>query len=314
MPAPRARTLAGLAGTLAAVIWASYYILLILLPGVAGTMVVVLPFAVAAVAFLLWHPDRTHGGSPRILLERLATPTGLCLGALFLALQVDVVLATRWAGAVDASLVTLLADVVATPLIVFGLFRQDTERFRSWAFWGGVAVASIGAAGTIVAGGSGEALTRAGILSLLPLPFLIGFYFVWVNEESRHVSSGEVLGAAALAAALLGAVLGSVLFGPSWALTSLTPPQWLALVVMGLTTFYLAPFAYFWAARKTSILVPAVLQALIPVFTLLMVALLGYHFPWIAWLGVPLAFLGSAIAVLSPVPATGEAHPTAGPS
>ncbi|MDE1821723.1 MAG: DMT family transporter [Euryarchaeota archaeon] len=308
MPPPRANLLAGAAGGLAAFIWASYYILLVLLPRVPTPTVIVVPFLVAGSAFLVGHPGRLRRGAAT-LLRRLPTPAGIALGLIFLILQIDVVLATRLTGAVDAALVTLLADVVATPLLVFALLRQDADRFRSVAFWGGVAVAALGAVGTIFAGGSGRPLTLAGAASLIPLPFLVAVFFVWVNEESRSTPAGEVLGAAALLAGFVGLAGGVLLFGPGWTSAPLAPAQWAALLAMGLSSFYLAPWAYFWAAQRTSILVPAVLQALIPVFTLVLVAALIAPVPWIAWVGVPLAFGGSAVAVLAPERAQ-HAHPS----
>lgn len=293
------RTLAGLAGGLAAFIWASYYVLLLLLPGVPDATVIVVPFAVGGLAFLAGFPGRTSG-SRGTLLRRLLTVRGLLQGGLFLLLQLDVVLATRWAGAVDASLVTLLADVVATPLLVFALFREDTERFRSPSFWLGVVIAAGGSVGAIAGGRSGGPLSLAGLLALLPLPFLVAVFFVWVNQEGRRTSVGDVLGASALMAALLGTVGALAVLGIAWLSVPVSPYDWLVLVVMGLSSFYLAQWAYFWAAGKTTILIPAVLQSLIPVFTLLLVAALRFPVPPLAWLGVPLAFAGSAIAVLAP--------------
>ncbi len=312
MAGPSARRLASLAGGLAAFLWASYYILLVLLPRVPYTEIIVVPFLVAGAAFLLWHPGRTPGQGRALLLRQIASWQGLALGGMFLVLQVDVVFATRLAGAVDASLVTLLADVVATPLLVFALYRQDGDRLRSWPFWLGVLIAAAGATGTIVGAGSSEPLTRMGVLALLPLPFLVAVFFVWLDRVSRRIPTGDVLGAAALVAAAVGALGGSLLFGWAWVATPLGPLDAFTLVVMGLTSFYLAPWAYFWAAQKTTIVIPAVLQALIPVFTLVLVAalapILGTTVPWVAWLGIPLAFFGSALAVMEPKKPQGPAN------
>lgn len=298
------RWLSGLAGGFAAFVWGAYYILLLFLPRVPTAEVVVLPFLVAGLSFLLWHPGRAPGHGPGTMLRLLVSWQGLALGAIYVVLQVDVVEATRLAGAVDTSLVTLLADVVATPLLVFALYRQDVDRLRSPLFWTGVGVATAGATWTIVGGGSTEPLTQLGALSLLPLPFLVAVLFVWVNQAARKVPAGDVLGAAVLLAGVMGALVSFLLYGASWVLTPITPVDGLLLLVMGITSFYLAPWAYFWAAQKTTILLPAVLQALIPVFTLILVAALasylGMTVGWVAWLGVPLAFFGSALAVLEP--------------
>lgn len=286
------------AGMVAAILWASYYVFLLGLPEKANFLILVVPFLAAGLIFLVPVPGSGTGG-PANLLRMSVSPGGLLRGALLVILQVDVIVATRWAGAVDASLATLLADVVATPLLVFAFYRADASRVRAVAFWVGVAVASVGAAVTIFAGGSTRPLSLLSGLVLVPLPFVIAFYFVLVNEAVKKAPSPDVLGAAALTAALFGAVATVLLVGPAALSVPLDLLQWAVLVVIGVTAFYVAPWMYFWAAAKTSIVIPAVLQALIPVFTLILVALLGLEaVAPIAWVGVPIAFVGSVVAVV----------------
>ncbi len=82
---------------------------------------------------------------------------------------------------------------------------------------------------------------------------------------------------------------------------SASPVPWALLALLGLTSFFLAPWAYFWATSQLTIVIPAVLQAAIPVFTLILVALV-LHAPVasLALVGIPVAFLGSVLAVSEP--------------
>lgn len=296
-----ARVEAGLAGGLAAFLWASYYVFVLALPVGEDGLLIDLPFLFAGLLFLVAYPGRRPGGALGVL-RTCATWPGIVRGGIFALVQLDVVLATRWAGAVDASLVTLLADVVATPLLVLAVVHEDAGKVRSKVFWLGVLLASSGAAATILGNGQAVPLSLPALLSLVPLPFLIAVYFVWVNQASKRAPAGEVLGAASLMAFVVGSLGGVLVFGPAWATYSpVTFDQVVIMVVVGLTSFYLGPFAYFWAAGRTTIVLPAVLQALIPVFTLMMIALLALQrFSWVAWIGVPLAFLGSVVAVAEP--------------
>jgi drug/metabolite transporter (DMT)-like permease len=285
------------AGFGAAFLWAAYYVFVLGLPTAADLLILVVPFVVAGLLFLLPRPGGP--GGPVALLRILGSPAGWLRAVLLFAVQVDVIVATRWVGAVDASLATLLADVVATPLLVYAFYRTDAQRVRKVAFWAGVAIASAGAVLAILAGGATNPLSLVSTLVLVPLPFLIAFYFVLVNEACKRSSSADVLGAAALGAGIVGAVAGLLVLGPGAWTYALDLEQWGVLAAIGITSFYIAPWMYFWAAAKTSIVVPAVLQALIPVFTLVLVVLLGLeHAPALAWVGVPLAFVGSVLAVV----------------
>lgn len=286
------------AGAAAAFLWAAYYVFLLKLPTGADLLILVVPFLFAGLLFLVPRPGAI-GGGPRVLLGIVASPSGLLRGTLLFLIQVDVILATRWAGAVDASLATLLADVVATPLLVYAFYRTDAAKIRTAVFWVGVAIACLGSVVAILAGGQTAPLSVGAALALVPLPIVIAFYFVLVNQACKALPSPEVLGAASLEAGILGSVVGLAWLGPAAFEFALSPDQWVVLAAIGFTAFYVAPWLYFWAAGKTSIVVPAVLQALIPVFTLLLVVALGLESaPELAWVGVPLAFVGSILAVV----------------
>jgi drug/metabolite transporter (DMT)-like permease len=283
----------------AAFLWATYYAFLLLLPGVSPLVLTVLPFLVGALGFFALLAFR--GAPPHSWLEGWARPGTLFRGGLLLALQVDVVLATRITGAVDTSLATLLGDVLITPLLVSAHFGTGMERLRWPSFQAGIGLSTAGAVLAIVGGGAVAGLRPEGALLLVPLPLFVGVYFASVARRAEREPMPRLVAQASATATLLGLPVGFVLGGSWFSAAGLTTGSLAVLGVMGITSFFVAPWAYFYAASRLSLVVPAVLQALIPVFTLLLVV--AFHFGSVdpyAWVGVPLAFVGGVLAVREP--------------
>ena len=152
-----------------------------------------------------------------------------------------------------------------------------------------------------VGGGAVSGLRPEGMLLLVPLPVLVGVYFASVARRAEKEPMPRLVAQASATAALLGLPVGFLLGGAWFSASGLTAGSLGVLAAMGLTSFFVAPWAYFYAASRLSLVVPAVLQALIPVFTLLLVLAfaLGPVGPY-AWVGVPLAFAGGVLAVWEP--------------
>ncbi len=283
----------------AAFLWATYYVFLLLLPGVSPLVLTVVPFLVGAVGFFALLAVR--GLPPREWLVGWARPGTLFRGGLLLALQVDVVLATRLTGAVDTSLATLLGDALVTPLLVSASYGTGGERLRWRSFQAGIGLSTAGAVLAIVGGGTVAGLRPEGALLLLPLPIFVGVYFASVAQRAQVEPMPRLVAQASATAAFLGLPVGFLLGGTWFSAAGLTAGSLGVLGVMGITSFFVAPWAYFYAASRLSLVVPAVLQALIPVFTLLLVVAfaLGSVDPY-AWVGVPLAFVGGVLAVQEP--------------
>ncbi len=298
---PNARKMVGAiaASVSAAFLWATYYLFVLLLPGVGDVVVTVVPFAAGGTCFLLLLA--AQGSPPREWTVGWLTPGTLLRAGLLLFLQLDVVLATRSAGAVDTSLATLLGDVVVTPLLVALSLGTGSERLRWRTFQGGLALSSAGAVIAIVGGRTLGGLGPGPVLLLLPLPFLVAGYFVVVARAQETEPMPRLVSQATLTAAAMG-----VLLLPFFPLGGTSPgvspvEAALLLVALGVTSFFLAPWAYFAAAARLTLVVPAVLQALIPVFTLLLVVLFALApTSEFAWVGVPIAFAGSVLAVWDP--------------
>jgi drug/metabolite transporter (DMT)-like permease len=282
------------ASILAAFLWASYYPLLLLLPGVPAGTVTAFPILVGALAFWLWTPGMKR--VPRMGTRKDAG-TWILGGVLLAAMQFDVVFTTRWLGAVDTSLLTLVADVVVTPTLLWALWREGGPHLSHPYFVAGVVLSLAGA--VLAIGGPGVTPLVGGGSRLwvgLPLPFLVALFFLLISRQGSG-SNPPAPAATFTLGALLALAIGFA-GDPSHLIPAADPRLWSVLLLLGLTSFFWAPAAYFWAASRATIVIPAVLQALIPIFTLLFVAILFGHPPSMdQMIGVPLAVAGGGLAI-----------------
>jgi drug/metabolite transporter (DMT)-like permease len=93
-----------------------------------------------------------------------------------------------------------------------------------------------------------------------------------------------------------------LVLGTGWiAAESFSVGEYGLLALIGLTTFFLGPWAFFVASRRLTVVIPAVINATIPIFTtVFVVVLFHYSLNFAIYVGVPLAFVGSAFALLDP--------------
>ncbi len=287
------------AGTLAAgaaLLWASYYffVLRARAQGAGDDPILAIPFlsgGIGYVAYLL-----VAGQAPE-LRRAVAKPSTYGRLALLVAMQSAVLVATYSVGAVDTSLLTLVADVVLTPILVVAVFREGRDRFETPLFALGIVVSTVGAGLSIVSGGATRGLSGADWGLALGLPFLIAAYFVWTAREGRRVPTASLLAPATVGAGLLCLALAPGLPGGVAAFGALSTETVLLLAINGLLSFFVGPWLYFRAIERAGLLLPSVLMATIPVFTLLLgVLLLANLPPLLGALGVPIAALGAYLA------------------
>jgi drug/metabolite transporter (DMT)-like permease len=93
------------------------------------------------------------------------------------------------------------------------------------------------------------------------------------------------------------------------------------LIALGVTSFFVAPMLYFFAIRRAGLVLPAILMATIPVFTLgLTATILGIVPPTLAILGIPVALAGAILAASGDHPpwdrltSTSAAPPSSAPT
>jgi len=309
---PRSQTwmAAGLA-LAAAFVWSSYYFFVLALQarGVGDAPMLADPFLAGGIAFLAYALATGAGSALRPLLW---SPAAYGRLGLLAAMQLLVIVATYGIGAVDTSLLTLVGDVVLTPVLVMLLFREGRERLGSALFVIGVLFCSLGAGLAIVGGGSARSIDGTQWAVAIALPFAIAAYFMWTARAGRTVPTAALVSHATLGAAVVGILIAPFLAGGVGGLAIRDPLDLTLLAINGVLSFFVGPFLYFRAIRMIGLILPAVLMATIPIFTVLLgIALDRSVPPWLGAIGIPLAVAGAylamrgelAVAADPPVPA-----------
>ncbi|HEV2429672.1 MAG TPA: DMT family transporter [Thermoplasmata archaeon] len=297
MSDPRGRLVgASLLALGAAFLWASYYPLVLkYAAGATPIEVLAWPFVVGGAAFVGLATFQGHGSAVGALYRDRGAWVRL---GLLLGMQAAVLASTYLAGAVDTSLLSLLGDVVATPILLVLIFSEGAGRIRSPSFLTGIVVCTAGAVLTIAAGGAIRPLTAVSLPIGVLVPVVIGLYFLLMARASRSVPLAAVVGQVTVTAGLLLLIAG--LADPA-ATGSLIPDgagPAIALAAIGLTSFFLGPALYFLAIERAGLVLPAVLMATIPVFTLLLSwLLLGAVPPVLGLAGIPIAVGGALWAL-----------------
>ncbi|MCI4358582.1 MAG: DMT family transporter [Thermoplasmata archaeon] len=293
---PRSTLVAIVLSLAAALLWAAYYpFVLGVHPSTAPSGLLAIPFLVGGAAFCLNALVRGEGAS----LRRMWTdPMAWGRVALLVTMQTSVLAATYLTGAVDTALLALLGDVVVTPLLLVVLFAEGSERVRTLRFLAGITLCTAGAGLTILVGGTAHPIGGWGVPIAIVVPGLIALYFLYMARACRTTPTSAVGGQATLAAGLVMVALSPFLPGGTAGLSPPTVAAALAAGAIGITAFYLGPALYFLAMQRAGIVLPAVLMATIPLFTLGFAwAFLGSFPPWLGLLGIPLAVVGAFVAL-----------------
>ncbi|MCI4319898.1 MAG: DMT family transporter [Thermoplasmata archaeon] len=296
MAVARATVVATFAALLAAVLWASYYFFVLgVTPRVSPAALIVWPFVLGGAAYAALSVAQGHG---RLLARLFVDPAAWGRGLLILGMQLGVLASTYLAGAIDTSILSLLGDVVLTPILVMMLLREGREKARSPAFLLGVGLSAVGAILTIVAGGSPKPLTGVAWVVAPLVAIVVAFYFLAAAQASRKLPSSAVVSQSILAGGLLGVLVSPLMPGGVSGLRIDTPLDLGLVAALGLTSFFVADVFYFGAIERAGLILPAMLMASIPIFTVILSAvLLGFRAPIVALLGIPIAVAGAVLAL-----------------
>lgn len=281
---------------LAAFLWALYYPLVLeARPGASPAATIVLPFVFGGVAYALYAAVR--GAGPTFV--RLWKEASAWLRtALLLAMQFAVLAATYLAGPVDSSLLSLIGDVVLTPLIVAFLWSSHRGNIGTAWFGIGLLLSLVGGGLTIVGGQTLGRVEGVGWLVVPTVPLTVALYFLLSAQENERTAPLAVVGQSMAAAALLSFVLSPLLPGGIGSVAGVTPATLALLAACGVTSFFLAPLLYFRAIEVGGIVIPPMMMTGIPVFTLLLSAfVLTLGLPLLAVLGIPLAVVGALVTL-----------------
>ena len=219
--------------------------------------------------------------------------TGLLFG-----MQVSVLAATYLTGPVDASLLSLIGDVVLTPIVVALLLGAYRSHIATPLFALGLVISLAGGTMAIVGGQSLSAVHGWGWLAVPGVTLTVAFYFLLTARANRTMPPSAVVGQSMLAAGLLIVLVAPVFPGGWTGLVTVAPVPAVLLLLCGLTSFFLAPALYFLALDKVGLVIPPMLMTAIPVFTLLLSAgVLHIALPLLGVLGIPVAVLGAILAL-----------------
>jgi drug/metabolite transporter (DMT)-like permease len=147
-------------------------------------------------------------------------------------------------------------------------------------------------------GHSLAAIPPLGWLVVPVLPVTVALYFILSARASERAPMSAVVGQSMLAAGLVSVLLSPAVPGGFGALGTVPAVPFGLLVLTGVSSFFLGPVLYFVAIEKVGLIIPPMLMTGIPVFTLLLSAvLLGIALPLVAVLGVPVAVAGGVLAL-----------------
>lgn len=291
-----AKSAAAVLSLLSAFAWATYYIfVLAITPGTAPSAVLVYPFLFGGIAYAIWAGLAGHATA---FVRLWRSPAAYLRTGLLIGMQLSVLAATYLAGPVDASLLSLIGDVVVTPLLVAFLYGAHRREIQSLWFAVGALLSLVGGA-MAIAGGSGlNAVHDWGWLAVPAVPLTVAFYFLLSARASEEAPTSAVVGQSLLAAALVSVILSPAVPGGWGGLAVGTAFPAAILLALGLTSFFLAPMLYFEAFARGGLVIPPMLMTGIPVFTLLLSSVvLHLALPFVALLGIPVAVLGSLLAL-----------------
>lgn len=294
----------------AAALWASYYIfVLAVTPGTDPSAVFVLPFLIGGAAYAVWAWANGHAAAFWAMWRQ---PAAWGRVGLLLLMQLSVLAATYVAGPVDSALLSLIGDVVLTPIVVAVGMVAYRDRFRVPWLWVGMALCLAGGGLAIVANAGLRAVHASAYVILVTIPVSVALYFLVTARENERTDPNAVVAQSMLAAGLLSIPIALVLPGGLAGIGRVTPGPLLILAATGLSSFFIAPALYFEAIRRAGYVVPPMMMTGIPVFAALLGwGILGIAIPTLGIIGIPVAVGGALIALLGEMSVRPRTHDVA---
>ncbi|HXQ48492.1 MAG TPA: DMT family transporter [Thermoplasmata archaeon] len=292
----RVRDRAVIFSLISAFLWAAYYpFVLAIHHGTAASATIVYPFLLGGSIYSGVAIRRGHGAA----FARLWVSPGAWVRiGLLLGMQLSVLAATYLIGPVDASLLSLIGDVVLTPILVAFVWARYRGHIGTWTFVAGLVLSIVGGSLTIAGGQTLNAVTGAGWLVVPAIPVTVAVYFLLCARENERTPPLAVVSQSMFGAGVLAVFLSVFLPGGAGGLVSVSLPALGILTIVGVTSFALAPVLYFRAIADVGMVIPPMLMTGIPVFTLVLSAtVLQIAVPLIAALGIPIA-VGGALLTL----------------
>jgi drug/metabolite transporter (DMT)-like permease len=280
----------------AAALWATYYIfVLAVTPGTAPSAVFVLPFLMGGGAYAIWTWANGHG---RAFWAMWLQPAAWGRVALLLVMQLSVLAATYVAGPVDTALLSLIGDVVLTPILVAVGIAIYRDRLRAPLLWVGMGLCILGGGLAIIANQGLQAVHASAYVLLITIPVSVALYFLLTARENERSNPDAVVAQSMLASGLIALPIAAILPGGYSGVVHVTAGPLLVLAATGLSSFFIAPAMYFASIRRVGLVVPPMMMTGIPVFAALLGwGILGIAIPTLGIIGIPVA-VGGALVVM----------------
>jgi len=280
----------------ASLMWALYYpFVLGARSGASPSATIVYPFVFGGLAYAIYAVARGFG---RPFARLWGQTTAWLRVAFLIGMQLSVLASTYLAGPVDTSLLSLIGDVVLTPVLVVVFWSSHRGNIGTRWFALGLVLSLIGGTLTIAGGQTLAPVIGAAWIAVAAVPFMVAIYFLLSAYENERTPSTAVVGQSMVAAAFLSVIVSPLLPGGFASLLTVDPLAFGLLVVTGATSFFLAPWLYFRAIEEAGIVIPPMLMTAIPVFTLLLSAfVLRLGLPILAALGIPIAVVGALLTL-----------------
>jgi drug/metabolite transporter (DMT)-like permease len=295
VPSPVQRRAVGFS-LLAALLWALYYpFVLGARSGASPAATIVYPFVVGGAAYAIYAVGRGYG---RPFLRLWKMPSSVLRVAFLMGMQLSVLASTYLAGPVDTSLLSLIGDVILTPVVVALFWSSHRGNIGTGWFAVGLVLSLVGGTLTIAGGQTLAPVVGLAWVPVATVPFAVAFYFLLSAYENERTPAAAVVGQSMVAAALLSVVVSPWLPGGFGSLGAVHWEAFALLALTGISSFFIAPYLYFRAIEEAGIVIPPMMMTGIPVFTLLLSAfVLGLGLPIVAALGIPIAVLGALLTL-----------------
>ncbi len=245
----------------AAFVWATYYtfiyyandfsqILIFSIPALAGSAVLILPLAVRrkSIAFLF---------------DRKVFVTGI----LYFAEQFTIVLSAERNGPVLTSLFVLFGDAIVSPLLSIVL-RVNSVSLKYLLFTLSLLITVPSSAALVLYGNALIVPDLSGVMLLVGVTFFVPMLFIFLNITISREGSEYALSGTFFWPGLITLMIGLSGIFPTASLLKVLPGIG-ALLFTGITSMGLAYYLFFESSKRNGFAIASVLQALIPVFTLL---------------------------------------------
>ena len=276
--------------------WATYYIFVLsITPAARPSAILVYPFLIGGGAYAI---AAFVSGEGRAFRAMWREPAAYLRTSLLVVMQLSVLASTYLTGPVDASLLSLIGDVVATPVVVAFVFGVHREEVGSPWFVVGLVLSLVGGSMTIAGGHALSAIPPLGWIVVPAVPLSVAGYFLLAARANERSPPTAVVGQSMFASGLVLVLLAPAIPGGWSGLVSVGGESWAVLIALGLTSFFAAPVLYFAAIKRAGLVLPPMLMTGIPVFTLLLSAVvLRLSLPLVAILGIPVAVVGGLLAL-----------------